>query len=75
LQMSNFSRTEKGFLLNDRARKSFIQAYEQRMQTPIRYQGTGNNEPMRRVLLLQTQHLARVLQGEEPRYQPYVWRD
>lgn len=75
LQISDFSRTEKGFLLNDRARKSFIQAYEQRMQTPIRYQATGNNEPLRRVLLLQTQHLARVLQGEEPRYQPYYWSD
>ncbi|MBM7846451.1 hypothetical protein [Herpetosiphon giganteus] len=45
------------------------------MQTPIRYQATGNNEPLRRVLLLQAQHFARVVQAEEPRYQPYYWSD
>ena len=54
-------------------RHAMIAAYEARMTSPIRYRPTGTQETVRRVILLQTYHLARVLTGEDAQYQPIGW--
>ena len=57
----------------DSARHAMIAAYEARMNSPMRYRPTGTQETLRRVILLQTYHLARVLTGEDAQYQPIGW--
>ncbi len=54
-------------------RKRFVAAYEARMNQRLLYGPTGTQETLRRCVLLQVEHLARVLIAEEAAYQPFVW--
>jgi len=53
--------------LSETGRRQYIDAYERRMQAPVRLP-TGEQTPMRWVVLLQVQAAARVIRGEQERY-------
>jgi CRISPR-associated protein Cas1 len=60
----------KPVLLKEDAVKRVIQAYEQRITTPVSYRLTGEQATYRRCIELQTRQLARVIRGEQAEYRP-----
>ncbi|MDW8215527.1 MAG: CRISPR-associated endonuclease Cas1, partial [Roseiflexaceae bacterium] len=57
--------------LDAEGRAFLVQRYETLLQTKVRLPG-GEQTPMRRVILLQAQAVARVLRGEQERYTGFV---
>ncbi len=57
--------------LNAAARKLVISRYEALMQTPVRLAG-GSQTTFRRIVLLQAQMVARIIRGEQARYEGVV---
>jgi len=67
----DFTVTEdKGCRMSDSARKCFYATYEERIRTEVDSQGTSVS--YRRLLGRQSEHLARVVKGDEGRYQAYL---
>ncbi len=62
-----------GVYASEKARRAFVAAYEQRMNETVRYPPLNTQETWRRVVLLQTQHVARVINGDDTRYVPMGW--
>ncbi|HBY96648.1 MAG TPA: CRISPR-associated endonuclease Cas1 [Chloroflexi bacterium] len=71
-----FERTDEegpDVFLRDEGRKTFLRAYESRVNERAPYSQTGNAETFRRMFLLQAQAFARaVLEPGVPVYQPYT---
>jgi CRISPR-associated protein Cas1 len=71
---SDFLRAGGGVSLTPTGRKSFIHAYEQRMDTLVTHPLFGYRVSYRRVLEIQARLLARVLTGELPVYPGFETR-
>jgi CRISPR-associated protein Cas1 len=61
-----------GVYLAEEGKRRFLEQYEERLNTRIAYGPTGEQVTYRRCLELQARHLARVLQGREDVYRPYL---
>lgn len=61
-------------LLNDRGRRALIEQYESRMLSRYRSARSGVRHSYRSGLREQARHLAEVIAGREPAYQPVGWR-
>ncbi len=59
-------------LLSQNAIKKLLGHFEERVQTEIQHAASGQQVPYRRCFELQARQLARVLQGQEPTYQPFL---
>ncbi|MCS6888243.1 MAG: CRISPR-associated endonuclease Cas1 [Chloroflexus sp.] len=57
--------------LNAEARKVVVSRYEALMQTPVRL-ADGSQTALRRVVLLQAQMVARIIRGEQARYEGVI---
>lgn len=57
--------------LQDPGRKVFIEEFFRRFRTPLLYPARGVALPLRSIIREQAYHLARVITGEEPRYEPF----
>lgn len=57
--------------LNAEARKLVVSRYEALMQTPVRL-ADGSQTALRRVVLLQAQMVARIIRGEQARYEGVI---
>jgi CRISPR-associated protein Cas1 len=68
VQAQDFTRAGGGVSLGDKARKSFIAAYERRMEQEITHPIFGYQVSYRRILEVQARLLARVVSGELPEY-------
>lgn len=68
----DFTRIEdtKAVVLTDQARKRFLAAYEERVQTRVTHR--GEQVTYRRLFELQARQLARVVTGKQADYQAYV---
>jgi len=64
----------KCWLEGPAARDRFTALYEERLNTPVTYHLTGQQNTYRNCILLQAQHLARVIAGEDKVYQPLTMR-
>ena len=53
--------------LDDVGRTLLVQRYESMLQTKVRLPG-GEQTPLRRVILLQAQAIARIVRGEQEQY-------
>lgn len=74
LGREHFSRPQErpdAVYLDDAGRTLLVQRYEAALQAKMRLP-TGEQTPMRRVILLQAQAAARVLRGEQERYVGYT---
>lgn len=71
---SDFVCTPAGVSLKDRGRRSFIEAYERRLDQLIRHPIFGYQISYRRVLEVQARLLGRCLQGEIPEYPAFLTR-
>lgn len=60
--------------LTDAGRKKYIHALETKLNSPLLHPTNGQRTDWRRLLQYQVWHYARVLQGEEDRYQPCMMR-
>lgn len=75
LRLSDFSRTTdaaKPVLLTEDAVERVIKAYEERVNTRVRYPPTGEQATYRRCFELQTRLMARVIKGESPDYRAMI---
>ncbi len=70
----DFIRRGPSVALNDVARKKFIQAYENRMDSLIAHPVFGYRISYRRALEVQTRLMARVISGEIPDYPAFTTR-
>lgn len=70
----DFIRRGPSVALNDVARKKFIQAYENRMDSLIAHPVFGYRISYRRALEVQTRLMARVIAGELPDYPAFTTR-
>lgn len=75
LKASDHFRKERGaVLLDDDGRRILLAAYEERMLTVFSHVPSGKRVSYRKALTLQTQQIARVLEGAAERYEPVPWR-
>lgn len=70
----DFLRAGESVALTARGRRGFLQAYEQRMDTPVTHPLFGYRVSYRRVLEIQARLLARVLMGELAAYPGFETR-
>ena len=70
----DFIRVGSAVSLKPSGRKSFIRAYEQRMDTLVTHPLFGYRVNYRRVLEIQVRLLGRVIDGEAPRYRGFETR-
>jgi CRISPR-associated protein Cas1 len=70
----DFVQAGESVSLTARGRKSFLRAYEQRMDTLVTHPLFGYRVSYRRVLEIQARLLARVVSGELPRYAGFETR-
>ncbi len=76
LTNGHFRHEGNAVLLNDAARKKFLDRFERRMLTPAFHSGSGKKVTYRRMLLLQARNLARAIEHRRPRlYEPVWWRE
>ncbi len=59
--------------LSDAARNRYLEIYEQRVNTRVVYPPTQEENSYRRILELQTRHLARVIQDRDKTYCPMTY--
>lgn len=59
--------------LTAEGRRRFFTEYERRMTTEFRHRASGRVVTYREALFLQAAHLARVVVGDFPRYEPVTW--
>jgi CRISPR-associated protein Cas1 len=71
---SDFLRVGAAVSLKTAGRKSFLRAYEQRMDTLVTHPLFGYRVNYRRVLEIQVRLLGRVIDGEAPRYRGFETR-
>jgi CRISPR-associated protein Cas1 len=71
---ADFIRVGSAVSLKPAGRKAFIRAYEQRMDTLVTHPLFGYRVNYRRVLEIQARLLARVIEGEVPRYRGFETR-
>ncbi len=57
--------------LDDPGRKVFIDEFFRRFRTPLLYPRRGVNLPLRAIIREQAYHLARVITGDDPEYEPF----
>ncbi|RMG37397.1 MAG: CRISPR-associated endonuclease Cas1 [Planctomycetota bacterium] len=57
--------------LDDPGRKVFIDEFFRRFRTPLLYPRRGVNLPLRAIVREQAYHLARVITGDDPEYEPF----
>ena len=60
--------------MTDRARRTFLAAYQQRKKETIRHTVISQTVPFGLLPLIQTRILARTLRGDIPSYQPFLYR-
>ncbi len=61
-------------VMSPEATRRFIQAYEGRMERPVRHPVTGEQMPLRRALEAQARQIARAVQRGRPEYRPMGFR-
>ena len=62
----------KGCLLSKEARKKFIRAFENKLNSSLKHPISGLNLDYRRCIEYQARHLARTIRGLEPKYNPLI---
>lgn len=62
------------FRLKDKARRTFLERFEERLNTNVEHPTFGYKATYRRCLELQTRLLAKALTGEIPAYPPFIAR-
>ncbi len=62
----------EGIYLNDAGRKIFLQEYYGRLRETIYYPPRQGTYALREIIREQAYHLARVIQGTDPNYRPFV---
>ncbi len=67
----DFEKSAQGILLTDRARMVFIQQFEDKLKTTIKYKELGRNVSYRRLIRLELYKLEKHLIGESE-YRPYI---
>lgn len=74
VRFSDFDISEAGCLMSNTARKSFIRAYEGRMEQLATHPLFDYRCSYKRLIIMQAQLLARYLRGELPTYQGFTTR-
>lgn len=74
LQPNDFENELNTYRLTDTARRTFLQKFEERLQTEIMHPVFKYKASYRRCLELQVRLLAKYLQGDIPSYPPFVVR-
>ncbi len=74
VQKNSFTIRAQGVSLNNEARKSFISAYERRLDHEVTHPVYGYKVTYRRVLEVQARMLGAYLLGEIPEYVPFMTR-
>ena len=70
----DFEQTNKGIRFNKAALDKFLTGYYGRMQQTFQHPRRNEKTTYLRCIELQVRHLARVVTGEEPTYQPFLIR-
>ena len=65
---------KRAVYLTGEARSQFLSVYEGRVSETTYYPATGEQRTYREIFQLQVYHMARVILGEERRYQPFIVR-
>jgi CRISPR-associated protein Cas1 len=74
LKREDFVEEAGTFRMNDSARRTFLEKFEERMNTPIEHPTFGYKATYHKCLELQTRLLAKNLTGEIPQYPPFLVR-
>lgn len=74
LKREDFVEEAGTFRMNDAARRTFLEKFEERMNTPIEHPTFGYKATYHKCLELQTRLLAKNLTGEIPQYPPFLVR-
>ena len=74
ISVDDFEDRMGGYFLNERGRKKFYRAYEERRHEMITHPLFGYRVPYLRIYELQARFLAKVLQGELAEYKPFMVR-
>jgi len=74
LKREDFVEEAGTYRMNDAARRTFLEKFEERMNTPIEHPTFGYKATYQKCLELQTRLLAKSLTGEIPAYPPFVTR-
>ncbi len=53
--------------------KGFVRIFEQKMNTRVMYEPTGENLTYRQIILNQVRHYARVMLEKDKHYKPFTW--
>ena len=70
----DFSQTNRGIRFTKEALNRFLTGYYGRMQQTFQHPTRNEKTTYLRCIELQVRHLARVITGEEPSYEPYIRR-
>jgi len=73
LTKKDFEKDMGGILLKEKGRKTFVQAFDERLNTTIQHRGLGRNVSYRRLMRMEAYKLQKHLMEEE-KYSPYVSR-
>lgn len=63
IKPDDFTEQNGGWYLNDKARKIFYRLYEEKLRTVVNF--GGHSISYRQIIVRQTEHLARVVKGDE----------
>ena len=74
LTPTDFEERLGGVYMSDTARRTFVEAYERRMNTEVIHPLRGETMTYREVILTQARLLAKVCLGEEAEYRPFLVR-
>jgi CRISPR-associated protein Cas1 len=74
IKSDDFDEALGAFRLTDAGRKTFLQKYEERLNTTIRHPTFGYNVTYRKAIELQVRLLGKWLVGEIPEYAPFTVR-
>lgn len=74
LTVDSFESELGAYRLTERARRSFLEKFEERLNTPVEHPTFGYKAAYRRCLELQVRLLAKRLTGEVPEYVPFYVR-
>ena len=74
IKAEDFEQTDKGIRFTKAALGRFLTGYTERMQQTFQHPTRHEKTTYLRSIELQARHLARVITGKEPAYQPFLTR-
>lgn len=73
ISKKDFERSTEGILMKDKAKKAFVEEFDQKLKTTIRHRDLGRNVSYRRLIRLELYKLEKHLMGEK-KFKPFVAR-